>query len=152
MIQSPCRFQPCENGGTCIEIASNRTFKCQCAENFYGKKCKQKVTCKYKKFNLKTRPNACNISTQYLAILLTHAVRCYKGAGQTCATSCNIKQFATRIWPFSNSIQHLATCYYRVPAKRVQYAACNSVARCCVGMLRAFDRALTPFASKRSIL
>ncbi|PFX25638.1 Protocadherin Fat 3 [Stylophora pistillata] len=44
VVQGPCHFEPCENGGTCIEIASNRTYRCQCADKFYGKRCRQIVT------------------------------------------------------------------------------------------------------------
>ena len=32
-----CDANPCKNGGTCIEVPSTKTYKCNCADAFTGK-------------------------------------------------------------------------------------------------------------------
>lgn len=35
-VISRCQSKPCDNGGKCIEVA-DKTFTCQCVNNFTGK-------------------------------------------------------------------------------------------------------------------
>ena len=36
-----CDANPCKNGGTCIEVPSTKTYKCNCTDIFTGKNCSE---------------------------------------------------------------------------------------------------------------
>ena len=87
--------------------------------------------------SLKPRPNDCNMPTQHLATLLG-ATCCVRLATVLRHVGCCWLKFENgQIW--ASNTQHLATCGNTV-ANRTQYVAPNSVAMCCVGLLRSFDK------------
>ena len=83
-------------------------------------------------FKFKARPNARNISTQHLTKFLNRVVRCCEGHPKL------LQQKFDHFQTWSNTIQHIATCCYRL-AKRVQHFARNNVAGCCVEKLHALE-------------
>ena len=36
-----CDANPCKNGGTCVEVPSRKTYKCNCTDAFTGKNCSE---------------------------------------------------------------------------------------------------------------
>ena len=36
-----CDANPCKNGGTCVEVPSKKTYKCNCTDAFTGKNCSE---------------------------------------------------------------------------------------------------------------
>ena len=80
---------------------------------------------------VKARPNARNISTQHLATLLDRVVKDLAKRAQNLATSKNV---ATKIWPFSNLIQHHPTsCNMWLQGGQMRVIRC---AQQCCKMLR----------------
>ena len=39
-----CDANPCKNGGTCVEVPSRKTYKCNCTDAFTGKNCSESTT------------------------------------------------------------------------------------------------------------
>ena len=39
-----CDANPCKNGGTCVEVPSTKTYKCNCTDAFTGKNCSESTT------------------------------------------------------------------------------------------------------------
>ena len=83
-------------------------------------------------FKFKARPNARNISTQHLTKFLNRVAICCEGHPKL------LQQKFDHFQTWSNTIQYIATCCYRL-AKRVQHIARNNVAGCCVEKLHALE-------------